>query len=341
MNGLQNEDMIQLLNNAKAKGNFMLYNFFKKMNKIIISLCIVFLLSALSGCNISGIIPDSIFESSASKLNRSAIVLQHNPIGIDVKEGSVFFDYLPDNPSNYLSDIFREIRPMEDTEGVFHWLNNSIENRAYFYPLSTGEIFASYLLTEEGVNISDESLRNILNEKYLSYVKSFKLNKRNYRFISFTDSMNDFGACSGFIQIWDDDYIWAQPIMEYSNIYIPWNEGDAAQMFLDNKGREVLILCGYKREGYSPIIICATGFVHNGDIWEPIDWNEIYEESIGIKIMKKYSDGIMYSYGLKDINYGKEKCSPIWVLDVDGTIKIVECTDANKIYEVFIPRKNK
>jgi hypothetical protein len=105
---------------------------------------------------------------------------------------------------------------------------------------------------------------------------------RHYRVVSISDPWRRLTwrrpNYYTFVQVWDGRHIWAQPLLEHSDFWLPQRE-DAALMALvaDAKGRDMLLLMGYTFAGRGESLLTGAGFSWKDAIWKPFSWPDSYE----------------------------------------------------------------
>jgi len=243
----------------------------------------------------------SPLENVHSDNRRQPVILSHDtegfydeyslfgyPIFISLEDGRV-----PD----YLSNIYRTIHPWSGEEDVFEALSRRIEKRLDKEPdyvNMLGDILPSFLLTEESVNLSDEELRERLSNITPSHVFSKHTDTTSYRLIAVNADpervyVSYQQTWSYYVQVWDDEHIWAQPLCEDTELI--FNQA----IFVTIPGEnELVIVAGYTRSPPgSGFASAGTGFMFEDGIWAPMIWNEIYEEVTPIENLRIASDGII------------------------------------------------
>ena len=95
-----------------------------------------------------------------------------------------------------------------------------------------------------------------------------------------------------FVQVWDDDYIWAQPL--YEGIDYKFNQ---AVFVTAPNGNQLILLSGLtERPSGSSFAVAGTGYEFKEGIWSPVNWDEIYEEVNKPENLEIGSDGIRMKY---------------------------------------------
>lgn len=238
--------------------------------------------------------------------SRQSVIISQEPIGI-FDEHSIFAFpvFIPTEElrpveeririHSRFTDIYRTVYPWDREEGVFEILSQKLNNESrYITRTYINDTLLSFLLTEESIYLSDKELLERLSDITNVYIFSKNMDSKNYRLIGINhDTEKVFRrfneTWSYFIQVWDDDHIWAQPLMEGTEYIF----GQAVFMTMPGKDG-LVILNGYTR---SPpgngIAMVGTGFTFEGGIWTPIVWNEMFEEVYLTTGLRIGSDGIL------------------------------------------------
>lgn len=278
---------------------------------------LIVLTALLSGCSlpveaveVTSSAAESINQTSlieemlvAPKEGRQAVLLSHKneglhdinsvfayPVFAGMQDPAVGEEYMPP----YFKWIYRTIQPWNGEGDVFNTLSKQLNG--VIKDKSPGDIIVPYLLTEDAVNLSDDDLDKKLSSITKAYVFSGSSESTHYRLIAF-DEEPDQGFTHWmrwhyFIQVWDDDYIWAQPL--YEGIEYEFNQ---AVFTTSSNGNPLLLLSGRTdRPSGSSFAVAGTGFVFGEGIWSPIKWEEIYTEVVEQDNLEIASDGIRMVY---------------------------------------------
>lgn len=193
--------------------------------------------------------------------------------------------------SPFQSRVYRNIDPWNGENDVFNDLYLSL--KTHRYDISIGDILVSYLLSEESINISDEELYKKISPFTEIYVFSKYTDTYNYRLIGLNeDSSNtEWAYWHYFIQVWNKNNIWAQPLFEGAEFKF-----DEVVFAISNVNQLVLLSGRAERSGGSSFAVAGTGFSFENGIWKPIKWNELYEEVSLPENLDIKSDGIRMVY---------------------------------------------
>lgn len=296
---------------------------------------------------------------------RKAVVIQSDDEGITIiSDGTVesyystiYFDLNKDPLiSRELLRIYRKIEPAKDTADIFEKLCISFQS-TLFYGTDQGDVFVPFLLTNDAVNMADAELTKKLSEVGIkAYIASFTGADKNYRFICLSQEKPGEDMYTGgkyasynapyytFVQVWDDESIWAQPLYEGSGFGFMEAEGTQSTMLLQQEGRnDALISIGlaFDYGNTHDYNIAILGWEHKGDKWDIISWEDYFDVSVvnskeewykqfpyysnmtGYRI---YPDGMYifmtYSYDKYDmpVAYRQEH---IWKINEDNSISII------------------
>jgi len=239
---------------------------------------------------------------SHTESGRQPVILSRNPEGI-YNEHSVFghsiFWGAPELGENgylppYLLRIYRTIYPLDGELDVFKELDQLVNS--FTNNIDPGDTFVPYLLTEESVNLTDEELHERLSAFTEAYVFSKYTDSINYRLIAM-DRMrpgyyHHFMSWDYYIQVWDDNNIWAQPLCEDTEFKF-----SQAVFITGSDGNELVLLCGRTdRPTGSGFAVAGTGFVFTDDIWQPVQWDELFDQEKEGYNTKVSTDGFSMTY---------------------------------------------
>ena len=211
------------------------------------------------------------------------------------------------HPSPTLSKIYRTLSRHTDDGDAFETLDSLLNRQLYGIYAAPGNVLVPYLLSNESVYTSDEKLHKKLSEITENYIFSKHTDTMNYRLIALNEiPSNDkqsmaLASWHYFVQVWNDKYIWAQPICEGTEY--KFNQA----YFIDSaNGDELLLLCGRAdRHIGSSFSVVGTGFIFNDGIWSTVNWNDLFEqvnssENLNYKIG---SDGFSMTYYDSSMRY--------------------------------------
>ena len=209
-----------------------------------------------------------------------------------------------------LKRIYRTVYPRNSNDlDVFEELAQELEiTHNQFFRHSwlieaTNDVLLSFLLTEESIYMTDEELYEQLSSVTLTFVSSHQLNSVNYRIIGIDHDLGRFSydrTWSYFVQVWNDEYIWAQPLVEETEIRFT-----QALFIINSNNEELLLLNGFTRHPNGQgFVSVGSGFVFEYGIWRPIVWDEVFSEVTPIENLGLSSDGITMtvfppSYGVE------------------------------------------
>jgi len=228
---------------------------------------------------------------------RQSVIISQETVGI-LDGNSIFaIPVFMMEGEHRLSNIYRTVYPWCNNENVFEALcRELVAERQGSATLSVpyaNDILLSFLLTEDSIYLSDDDLLEQLSNITRSYVFSKHMDSMNYRLIAinhFTGGAYIFEASwSYFVQVWDNDYIWAQPLIEGTEIIF-----EQASFVTSSETNKFLILAGYTRmPNGTGLASIGTGFMFEDGIWTPIAWNEVFEVVTPMEhVGTSWSDGI-------------------------------------------------
>lgn len=268
----------------------------------------------LSGCSLpveatasaaESIEPTFLIEETLAAPNegRQAVLLSHGseglhdiysvfatPVFAGMQEPASGEEYTPP----YFKEIYRTIQPWNGEDDVFETLSDRLNGT--IEGVSPGNILVPYLLTEEAVNLTDEELLETLSAITETYIFSKQTGSIHYRLIALNEEpdreYSHWMSWHYFVQTWDDDYIWAQPL--YEGIEYKF---DQAAFVTTPDANQVILLSGYtERPSGSSSAVAGTGFVFEEGIWAPIKWEEMYDKVVELENLEIASDGIRMVY---------------------------------------------
>jgi hypothetical protein len=178
-------------------------------------------------------------------------------------------------------------------EDAFEVLDQILNSEIMSDDSSVNDVLLSFLLTEDSVNLSDEQFLNQLSNITRAYVFSGHTDSMSYRLIGINhDIEREFiwydTTWSYFVQAWNNSYIWAQPLLEGTEIIF-----NQAVFITNPNANELVILTGHTREPHGGgLAVASTGFVFMDGIWEPIDWDKRYEDLTMFE-RRIYADGFL------------------------------------------------
>lgn len=236
----------------------------------------------------------------SSSDRQQAVILSYECEGIN-NENSIFaypvflsMEERKEYISPFTATIYRAIHPWNREGDPFEILSQRLNNM--IEGISPGDILVSFLLTEESVSLSDESLSEKLSTITESYVFSEYRDSIHYRLIAINEEpdtrFKDFMRWHYFVQVWDDNYIWAQPLYEGIDYKF-----DQAVFVTAPDGNELILLSGRTdRPSGSSFAVAGTGYEFKEGIWFPVKWDEIYDEVVKPENLDIASDGIRMLY---------------------------------------------
>ena len=267
----------------------------------------------LTGCSVSSeaeenilIVSDSgainMYHDHANNL-RQARIISRVPTGIfDERSLFAFPIFIPTEElrpieerlrvHSRLANIYRTIYPWNREDDAFEILYQNMNEASKLQ--YANDILTSFLLTEDSIAISDKELLERLSYITNSYVFSEYTNSMNFRLIGVNHNTERVfiwynETWSYFMQVWNDDYIWAQPLIEGTEIIF----NDA--VFVTSQCENMLvILAGYTRTPPgNGLALASAGFLFENDIWAPVTWLDVFEEVVQIEGTRIASDGVL------------------------------------------------
>jgi hypothetical protein len=239
-------------------------------------------------------------ETETVKNSRQPMVIYREPVWLCYDEYSVFaypviapwVEMTPEQAQMFscFSQIYRTVYPSDNEENVFETISLLLNNGNF---KDVNDVLLSYLLTDASVHMSDDELFERLDSITKTHVYSKHTDSVNYRLIGINhDTERVFRwyemTWSYFIQVWNDDCIWAQPLIEGTEI-------DFFQaVFTETNNESLLLLNGYTRfPNGTGLTLTGTGFKFEDGLWAPLVWEEVFEETAVTENIKVYSDGII------------------------------------------------
>ena len=162
---------------------------------------------------------------------RSSVIIYREPIGIHDPFSIFGTAYIraiqePNRAGEelitpFLANIYRTIYPWNSELNVFEVIYDLFHNGTYSNWHTFSDVLISFLLTEESIALSDEKLYTELSNINQIFIFSGQSETRNYRLVAFNTNrrwdpnFTSWMDWSYFVQIWDDEHIWAQPLCEF------------------------------------------------------------------------------------------------------------------------------
>jgi hypothetical protein len=270
------------------------------------------LVALLSGCSQPSVRHEGITKTDMPDINeesaptptkkRQPAILYRDPVGIQY-EYSIFNSPIfiaaeepllgtEQNISAPLSEIYRTIYPWNEGGDIFDILSQQLNKKTD--EVIFRDVLVSYLFTEDSAGLSDEELLERLSNITATYVFSKHTDSLNYRLIAINaDTEREFvwyhRTWNYFIQVWDNENIWAQPLCEGTEFIF-----NQAVFITSPSGSELVLLCGYTRmPNGTGLALAGTGFSFDEGVWAPVRWEEQYTEIYKIENMDIRSDGFM------------------------------------------------
>jgi hypothetical protein len=280
--------------------------------------------------------------TSGSQPQRTLEIMKSETDGIANENDSIFWEKDIEKPMIDMSKIYRTIMPAETTDRIFEKLREAIisagtDYESQFVP---GNIFVSFLLSTESIEMNDAALSGALQFcEVESVIISFEKDQTHFRIISISktnERQKDIQLSDWyynynpqyytFIQMWNDEYIRAQPLIEHSGFWLRHNEGTVpVSLINDSEGRNLLIFMGYTWGWGYQMNITGIGFIYDENKWMPFNWKNSYEvEFCNIAEYEVFTDGFK-------VNTTKQHRQEYdWKLYENGDISIFNSSNKNE-----------